>query len=67
MVRDIFKEHHKINPYTFGVNGENYEKFDKVLTDKDDFGSFQTLDYFFELIFTKKDTYSKFKVTQFRI
>ncbi len=48
-VIDVFKENFKINPYTFGVNGDEYPNYDRVLIDKEDFGSFQTLDYVFEI------------------
>jgi hypothetical protein len=37
------------HPYTFGYNGEGLKHYDQVLTHKDDVGSFQTLDYMFEL------------------
>jgi hypothetical protein len=49
-VIDIFRENYKINPYTFGVNGEEFPQYDRVLIDKEDFGSFQTLDYVFEIL-----------------
>lgn len=58
-VIDIFKENFKINPYTFGVNGEEFLKYDRVLIDKDDFGTFQTLDYVFELILKSEEKYIK--------
>jgi hypothetical protein len=48
-VKDVFKNHHKFHPYTFGYNGENLKHYDQVLTAKEDVGSFQTLDYIFEI------------------
>lgn len=55
-VYDIFKKNHDFHPYTFGYNGENLKHYDQVLTAKEDYGSFQTLDYMFEII--------PFKITQ---
>jgi len=48
-VKDIFQCEYTISPFTFGVNGKDFPKHDSVLTDKEDFASFQTLDYIFEL------------------
>lgn len=39
----------KFHPYTFGYNGDNLKHYDQVLTAKEDVGSFQTLDYIFDL------------------
>lgn len=53
-VVDIFHSNLKFHPYTFGYNGENLKHYDQVLTLKEDYGSFQTLDYIFQIIFNKK-------------
>ena len=66
-VKDVFKENYKITPFTFGVNGEKYPNHDKVLTDKDDVGSFQTLDYIFELSLKKLNDETKKEVIEYFI
>jgi hypothetical protein len=53
-VIDLFHNNHKFHPYTFGYNGENLKHYDQVLTLKEDYGSFQTLDYMFQIIFNKE-------------
>lgn len=46
---DILRTKYNCHPYTFGYNGENLKHYDQVLTAKEDVGSFQTLDYLFEI------------------
>jgi hypothetical protein len=58
---DIFKSHHNFHPFTFGYNGDNLKHYDRVLTAKEDMGSFQTLDYMFEITLRKD---SKVKISK---
>jgi hypothetical protein len=51
---DLFHNNHNFHPYTFGYNGENLKHYDQVLTAKEDYGSFQTLDYIFQIVFKNK-------------
>lgn len=46
---DILRKKYNCHPYTYGYNGENLRHYDQVLTAKEDVGSFQTLDYLFEI------------------
>ena len=45
----------EFSPFTFGYNGENLKHYDRCLTAKEDIGSFQTLDYIFDLKFKKNN------------
>lgn len=50
VAEDLWLKKHEKHPYTYGVTGEiSGEKHDFVLTDKEDIGNFQTLDYIFEI------------------
>ncbi len=51
--------HHDFHPYTFGYNGEHLKHYDQVLTAKEDYGAFQTLDYIFELTCLNKNKPNK--------
>lgn len=56
---DVLKNHHDCHLYTFGYNGEHLIHYDQVLTDKDDYGSFQTLDYIFEIFVEQNNILKK--------
>jgi len=49
------KAEFEFSPFTFGYNGENLKNYDRCLTANEDIGSFQTLDYIFDLKFKKNN------------
>jgi hypothetical protein len=55
---DLWKKipNYKTHPFTYGVTGdENNPQYDMTLTDKEDLGCNQTLDYIFEVYLNNED------------
>lgn len=64
---DVFRQTFGFSPYTFGYNGPTLKHYDHVLVDKEDYGSFQTLDYIFEIKHKNDNDKSEDKVLLYNI